>query len=316
MLDPVIPHLRDASRRLVRELGFMKPTLAGTDLPPSAVHALIEIGASGSLTAADLSGRLNLDKSSISRMVRKLAVSGELAEAASARDGREKLLSLTSKGRRTLAAIDAFAEDQVGAALGNLAPGDRGRVGAGLAAYAGALEALRTGVPAAAAEGILVESGYLPGVVGRSAEMHARYYARTARFGQVFESKVAAGLAEFVGRLDRPVNGLWTAVEAGTVIGTVAIDGEDLGGGAAHLRWFIVEDGRRGSGVGRRLLAEAVAFADRAGFAEIQLWTFSGLDAARRLYEASGFVLAEEMPGRQWGKEVTEQRFVRRAGDL
>lgn len=313
MLDPIVTEIRDASRRLVRELGFMKATLAGTDLPPSAVHALIEIGAGGSLTAADLSGRLNLDKSSISRMVGKLVASGELAEAASELDGRAKPLSLTPKGRRTLAAIDAFARDQVGAALGKLTPDDRGKVSAGLAAYAGALEVLRTGTPVPAAEEITIASGYLPGVVGRSAEMHARFYARTAGFGHVFESKVAAGLAEFVGRLDRPVNGLWAAVEAGTIVGTVAIDGEDLGPGIAHLRWFIVEDGRRGSGLGRRLLAEAVEFSDRTGFAEIHLWTFSGLDAARRLYEASGFVLVEEKPGRQWGEEVMEQRFVRRA---
>ncbi|WP_342212198.1 hypothetical protein [Roseitalea porphyridii] len=39
-----IAHIRDASRRLVRELGFMQATLAGTDLSPSAVHAIIEIG--------------------------------------------------------------------------------------------------------------------------------------------------------------------------------------------------------------------------------------------------------------------------------
>ena len=37
--------VRAASRQLVRELSFMNDSLAGTDLPPSAVHALIEIDA-------------------------------------------------------------------------------------------------------------------------------------------------------------------------------------------------------------------------------------------------------------------------------
>ena len=41
--------------------------------------------------------------------------------------------------------------------------------------------------------------------------------------------------------------------------------------------------------------------------------TFRGLDAARKLYEAYGFALAEEWPGRQWGKQMFEQRFVRPA---
>ncbi|MGO3570299.1 MAG: MarR family transcriptional regulator, partial [Serratia grimesii] len=42
--SPYLHSIRDASRHLVRELGFMGSTLAETDLPPSAVHALIEIG--------------------------------------------------------------------------------------------------------------------------------------------------------------------------------------------------------------------------------------------------------------------------------
>ncbi len=96
------------------------------------------------------------------------------------------------------------------------------------------------------------------------------------------------------------------------IVGMVAIDGEDLGPGIAHLRWFIVDDGVRGQGVGRELLDAAVRFSDRQGCGQIQLWTFRGLDAARRLYEAQGFELVEERPGRQWGPEVMEQHFLRR----
>ena len=42
--DHTILELREFSRRLVRELGFMRNTLADSDLAPSAVHAIIEIG--------------------------------------------------------------------------------------------------------------------------------------------------------------------------------------------------------------------------------------------------------------------------------
>ena len=312
MPDLTVQPIRNASRRLVRELGFMKPTLAGTDLPPSAVHTLIEIGEKGALTSAELCDLLALEKSSISRLVRKLVGAGELVEGTDRRDGRAKPLSLTPKGRQTLAAIDTFATAQVEAALEKLPPSARGQVESGLTHYTAALQASRTGTPVALAD-IAIERGYRPGVIGRTAEMHARYYSRAVGFGSVFESRVAAGLAEFAGRLDRPVNEIWVAVEAGEIIGSIAIDGEDLGADVAHLRWFILEDGRRGGGVGRRLLSAAIAFCDQQGFAETQLWTFRGLDAARKLYEASGFVLVEEQPGAQWGKQVMEQRFVRRA---
>jgi DNA-binding MarR family transcriptional regulator len=142
--------IRDASRRLVRELGFMRTTLAGTNLPPSAVHALVEIGARGSLTAAELCDVLALEKSSVSRMVRKLIDDGLLQEGTSDRDGRAKPLSLTGNGRTTLAAIDQFAEQQVLAALARLTPEARRTVLDGLALYASALEASRLGRPAPA----------------------------------------------------------------------------------------------------------------------------------------------------------------------
>jgi N-acetylglutamate synthase-like GNAT family acetyltransferase len=163
---------------------------------------------------------------------------------------------------------------------------------------------------------VAIEPGYQPGLIGRAVEMHARYYARTVGFGRSFESLVASGLAEFVGRLNRPVNQIWAAVEAGNIVGSIAIDGEDLGAGIGHLRWFIVEDGRRGGGIGKKLLMEAISFCDRNGFSETHLWTFRGLDAARKLYEACGFALVEEQAGQQWGEEVVEQRFVRKHGGL
>jgi DNA-binding MarR family transcriptional regulator len=142
-LDSHIGPIRDASRRLVRELGFMRATLAGTSLPPSAVHALVEIGARGSMTAGELCDVLILEKSSVSRMVRKLIEAGELAEVASSKDGRAKPLSLTPQGRKTLSRIDSFARRQVTTALERMPPEISRNLAEAMAAYARALEACR-----------------------------------------------------------------------------------------------------------------------------------------------------------------------------
>lgn len=316
--DPaLVTAIRDASRRMVRELGFMGATLADTALPPSAVHALIELGAAGEdagngLTATDLAERLNLEKSSVSRLLRKRIEAGDIAETQSGRDGRAKTLTLTGQGRRLLSAIDAFGQKQVATALDHLAPDERQTVAEGLAFYAQALAAARTGEhPPAPASDITIAEGYHPGVVGRIAEMHARYYARAMGFGQVFESKVATQCADFVARLDRPRNGLWVALRGEQILGTVVIDGEDLAPGIAHLRWFILDDAARGTGIGRRLLQRALAFCDRQGFETTMLWTIRGLDAARHLYEDTGFTLVEEWSGDQWGRDVREQKYSR-----
>lgn len=301
----LIELVRAASRDLVRELGFMNVSLAGTDLPPSAVHALIEIDARPGITAGELAELLRLEKSSVSRLLRRLVASGDVAEhsPAAGGDGRTKPLALTPAGRERTAGIHAFARTRVAGALDRLEPEGRRAVAEGLALYAQAL-----GAPA---EPVRIVFGYRPGLAARVTEMHALYYFRGWGFGRRFESVVASGLAEFCDRLDHSANQIWAAVQNGRVVGSVAVDGEDLGEGRAHLRWFMVDDGLRGGGVGRLLLRTALDFIDGAGFAETALWTFAGLDAARHLYEANGFILAEERNGDQWGGEVTEQKFVR-----
>jgi len=139
----VIDDIRAASRQMVRELGFMEQTLAATDYPPSAVHTILEIAARGPLTSVQLAKILHLEKSSISRMVRKLIECGELKEASDTNDARIKPLSLTPKGRRTQATITDFARRQVLSALEQLTETERKIVREGLVIYARALKATR-----------------------------------------------------------------------------------------------------------------------------------------------------------------------------
>lgn len=157
-----------------------------------------------------------------------------------------------------------------------------------------------------------VVQGYRPGLLGRITEMHALSYERAVGFGRRFEALVAGGLAEFAERLDNPHNAIWAAVQGERIVGSIAIDGEPVGLGAAHLRWFIADEDVRGAGLGTRLLTAALAFADSGPFERAELWTFRGLDAARQLYERVGFACVEERLGDRWGREVCEQRFARR----
>jgi DNA-binding MarR family transcriptional regulator/GNAT superfamily N-acetyltransferase len=309
--------IRDASRKIVRDLGFMRPTLAGTELSPSAVHAIIEIGNTTGLTAHRLAKILLLEKSSVSRMLSRLMEKGLVAEAGHGSDGRSKILALTTDGLAMRADIDRFATLRVGRALHALSAKDRQNAVTGLEAYADALEIARHGGSSeATVPDVEIVAGFRPGALGRIAAMHGRYYAQHWRFPPTFEAKVAAGLADFVPRLDRPMNRIWLAMQEGEIVGSAAIDGEDLGDGKAHLRWVIVDDDMRGTGTGRRLVSQAMQFCDQHGFAEVHLWTFKGLDAARALYESFGFVLEEEWIGHQWGKELPEQKFVRRRDNL
>nr|WP_249154679.1 MarR family transcriptional regulator [Bradyrhizobium manausense] len=135
----LIDDIRAASRLMVRELGFMDSTVAASDYPPSAVHTILEIGIRGPLTSGELGNFLRLEKSSVSRLVRKLIDCGELRETPDELDARSKLLSLTAKGRRTLEALHAYGRQQVRGALATLTEAEQQTVREGMMLYARAL---------------------------------------------------------------------------------------------------------------------------------------------------------------------------------
>jgi GNAT superfamily N-acetyltransferase len=154
-----------------------------------------------------------------------------------------------------------------------------------------------------------IQKGCLPGCVKRITELHADYYRKHAGFGVAFEAKVARELTAFCERYDDQRDGLWLAIDAGTIQGALAIDGLLAENEGAHLRWFIAADEVRGSGLGTRLLEAAMEFCRLRGYVRVYLWTFDGLAAARHLYEKFDFQLVHQQRGSQWGAEVTEQRF-------
>jgi GNAT superfamily N-acetyltransferase len=152
-------------------------------------------------------------------------------------------------------------------------------------------------------------SGYMPGSIGRIAELHGAYYHKHWGFGLYFEVKVAMELSEFLVRYDHNRDVILNATVEGHVEGSIAIDGIHAADEGAHLRWFIVSDAVRGKGVGRRLLDRSLDFCRSKGYKKIYLWTFEGLDAAKHLYEHAGFRLSKQQRGMQWGTVVNEQYF-------
>ena len=159
-----------------------------------------------------------------------------------------------------------------------------------------------------------LQCGYRPGCIGRIAEMHAAFYARSVGFGVQFEAKVATELAGFCCRYDAARDGLWLALDGDAIQGSVIIDAAHQEESGVHLRWFITSDASRGKGVGTLLLCAALDFCKMHDYRNVYLWTFDELHAARHLYEKHGFRLASTQRGSQWGKEVNEQRFMLRDG--
>lgn len=146
---------------------------------------------------------------------------------------------------------------------------------------------------------------YQTGDAGYIAHRHGILYDREYGLGGIFEQYVMDGLLKF---LKNPANSeIWVAESDGRIAGFIAIVGVDEK--TAQLRWFLIEPEFRGSGLGRRLMSEAVEYCRRRNFDQVFLWTFKGLDAARHLYKSFGFVQTEEAPSDAWKAGLIEERW-------
>ena len=145
-----------------------------------------------------------------------------------------------------------------------------------------------------------------PGDVGAIVSFHGLTYAREHGFDVTFEAYVAGPLAEMVLRAS-PRERAWLAEEGGRLVGCAAI--VESSPDVAQFRWFLVDPSQRGRGLGKRLVAETIAFARARGYASVILWTVSELEAAGHVYRSAGFVKTETRPGHHWSRDVVEEKY-------
>ena len=95
--------LQEQMMTFVRTFGLHKPeeTPCGQPIPVAEAYALTELAKENQLSQHDLVQRLNLAKSTVSRMVKKLVKRGWISRERSQDDGRVWLLSLTEAGVNT-----------------------------------------------------------------------------------------------------------------------------------------------------------------------------------------------------------------------
>ena len=162
--------------------------------------------------------------------------------------------------------------------------------------------------------------GLGPGVVGAVAALHGPYYAANWNLGPGFEARVAIGMGQFALRYDPASDLVLTVQDDAAIRGSLVLDLNDADSGergssvwkGAHLRFFVLDEHCRGTGLGRAMLERAMAHVDAHADGRCWLTTFAGLDTARRMYERHGFVCTQSETGTRWGFELTDQTFERR----
>ena len=281
-LHPEVIPLRQASREMVRELGFLSGAFVEAGVTHAQCHALIELGARGVLGVGELAELLRLDKSTVSRTVAQLQRARMVTRAGDGADRRRKGVTLTSLGRRRVDRIDEIANARVQNALAQLSETDRHAVARGMDLYARALSRSRR--------------------VGEFAvrEIQKRDDAGVARLIRTVMPEFGAQGPGFA-ILDPEVDGMTAAYRGPRARYWVLTRNRRIVGGGGYaqlagaerdiceLRKMYFYPEARGLGLGEALLDRILTDAKRAGFERCYLETLGSMSQARRLYEKKGF---------------------------
>ena len=149
--------------------------------------------------------------------------------------------------------------------------------------------------------------GHRPGDMGWVTHRQAVLYAAEYGWNESFEALVAEITASFIRAFDPGRERCWIAERRGEVVGSVFCirESDDI----AKLRLLYVESHARGLGIGRRLVAECIAFARQAGYGTLTLWTNDVLVTARQIYLDAGFKLVGAERHHSFGKDLVGQNW-------
>jgi DNA-binding MarR family transcriptional regulator/GNAT superfamily N-acetyltransferase len=295
-----VERIRAFNRTWTEVLGLLERHLLDTPHSLTEARVLFELGrAADGMDRAALRERLGIDQSFLGRVITRVQRAGLVAVERDDDDGRRHRLRLTTEGRAAQRRLDHRSTAQIEALLAGLSAEQR----RSLTEAMGMLRAVVR--PGASTREDVELRGFEPGDLGWVVSRHGAIYAEEFGWNTDFEALAAEVLADFhrqrtPGRADG-----WIATVAGARAGCVLCIERDTD--TAQLRVLLVEPWARGLGIGARLVDECIGFARDAGYRKMVLWTNDVLVAARRIYEAAGFVLVHEDPHRSFGADLVGQ---------
>jgi DNA-binding MarR family transcriptional regulator/N-acetylglutamate synthase-like GNAT family acetyltransferase len=294
--DQLVDAMRRFNRFYTKQIGVLHEGLLGSQFSLTEVRVLYELAHREMPTATALAKELDLDSGYLSRILRRFETRRLVGKCASTTDGRQSLLSLTPRGRKVFAPLNARSHREVAAMLGPLSATEQRHLLSAMAT----IERLLGDRPAPQVPYLL--RPHQPGDMGWIIHRHGALYAQEYGWDERFEALVAEIAAHFIQHLDSKCERCWIAERDGNIVGSVFLVKNSKT--VAQLRLLLVEPMARGLGIGSRLVSECVHFARQVGDRKIVLWTNSVLHAARHIYEETGFRLIHEEAHHSFGHDL------------
>ena len=112
-----IQDVRGFNRWYTNVIGLLNRHLLDSAYSLAEARLIYEIHAAGSIRASQIMANMQIDKSYLSRLLKKLEMQKVVATQPAPEDGRAILLRLTEKGEREFAALNNASDQQIGRLL-------------------------------------------------------------------------------------------------------------------------------------------------------------------------------------------------------
>jgi DNA-binding MarR family transcriptional regulator/GNAT superfamily N-acetyltransferase len=293
--------IRRFNRFYTRKIGVLQEGFLGSAFSLTQGRVLYEIAHREKPTAKAVGAELGLDAGYLSRILRGFKKDGLICAQRSDADGREALLSLTSRGLRAIATLDRRSNEDVTSRLRGVPEADQQRLVA-------AMDSIESVLAPRASEGEpYILRPHQPGDMGWVVSRQGLLYAQEYGWDEQYEALAAKIAAHFIEKFDARRERCWIAERKGETVGAVfLVKHSDT---VAQLRLLHVEAPARGLGIGKRLVEECVRFARRVGYKKITLWTQSILLAARHIYKQAGFRCVGKKRHHSFGHDLVAETW-------
>ena len=295
-----IQDMRAFNRWYTDVIGLLNRHLLDSNYSLSEARLIYELHTAGAIQASQVMGLMHIDKSYLSRMLKRLEKEKLVVRKPSREDGRAVLLSLTDKGQREFVALNGASDEQISSLVGHLNEEQREEL-------VGHMDAIRRLLDGQAKE-VTIRTQLEPGDLGYIAYLHGRIYDKENQYGLGFESYVLEGLGEFGTQYDPEKDRVWVCEHGREKVGFLV--GVHRGE-ALQLRYFILLPEYRGMGLGKRLMDLFMEYVRERGYSRAYLWTTNEQHAAISLYTRYGFRLTEEKQSMAFDKPLIERKYER-----
>jgi DNA-binding MarR family transcriptional regulator/GNAT superfamily N-acetyltransferase len=268
-----IAAMREFNRFYTVRLGLLNRRHLDGEFSLTEARILYEIGAHPRITATTLRTTLRLDAGYISRLLASLTRRKLVRQAVSARDGRERMLTLSPMGERKIALLNEQSAEHIEAIFRGINAVDS--------------EALVRSL--AIAQSILAEENTPTVRIVRLSKINDDVLRLINEYYEaihVTQRDAPATVKKII--LDKK-SGVWLAYLDSQAVGCVVLKPLPSMSGAAECKRLYVQPEARGHGLANSLLDALETFAHDRGLTWIYLDSFDDLKAAVTLYKKRGY---------------------------